>query len=280
MRDFLEKNGLWVLFAAAVASVVLAVATLVSPNASPGADLMNFLSTPFRAAGTVTRGWIADFRDHYRDVKALEEENALLRRRIAEMEEEVRRAESDMAENVRLRQLLELRAQHKDLTDLETAVVTEHSVSNWTATLTLDKGTDHGISVGNTVIDTTGALVGTVREAGHNWCSVLTLPDTETSLGAQVFRTKELGVAHGDFALMESGRLRLDYLPADHKLLEGDVVVTSGLGGYYPAGMVIGTVEEVLVDASGSSSYAILAPKADFGALTQVAVVKSFEYVA
>ena len=57
------------------------------------------------------------------------------------------------------------------------------------------------------------------------------------------------------------------------------MVVTSGLGGYYPSGLVIGSVEQVQVDDSGAASYAILAPAADLDALTEVFVIKSFEIV-
>ena len=57
---------------------------------------------------------------------------------------------------------------------------------------------------------------------------------------------------------MGQSRLRLDYLPAGCELLGGDLVETSGLGGFYPSGLVIGAVEEVLVDDSGSASYAVL----------------------
>ena len=130
------------------------------------------------------------------------------------------------------------------------------------------------------VVDATGNLVGIVSEVGYNWCTVLTVVDTSTSMGAQVFRTKDLGVAVGDFSLMGDGRLRMDYLPADCQLLGGDLVVTSGLGGYYPSGLVIGSVEEVQKDDSGASSYAVLVPEADLDSLTEVAVIKSFDIVS
>ena len=68
-------------------------------------------------------------------------------------------------------------------------------------------------------------------------------------------------------------------IAAGCQLLAGDLVQTSGLGGYYPSGLVIGTVEEVLVDDSGAASYAILAPKADLAALTEVFVIKDFDVV-
>lgn len=54
---------------------------------------------------------------------------------------------------------------------------------------------------------------------------------------------------------------------------------TSGLGDYYPSGLVIGTVEEILVDDSGAASYAILTPAADLSSLTEVFVIKSFDVV-
>ena len=103
--------------------------------------------------------------------------------------------------------------------------------------------------------------------------------DTDTSLGARVFRTKDLGVAQGDFTLMRENRLRLDYLAADCKLLAGDLVETSGLNGYFPSGLVIGSVEEIQVDDSGAASYAILVPEVNLDALTEVFVIKSFEIV-
>ena len=159
-------------------------------------------------------------------------------------------------------------------------MVTEHAVSNWAATMTLNKGTLQGIEKGNCVIDAAGALVGVISEAGLNWSTVLTLVDTDSSVGAQVFRTGELGVARGDFSLMEKGRLRLDYLPANSQLIAGDLVVTSGLGGYHPSGLVIGSVEEVQRDDSGSASYAIIAPRAQPSTLTQVIVVKAFDYTS
>ena len=72
-------------------------------------------------------------------------------------------------------------------------------------------------------------------------------------------------------------RLRLDYLPADCQLLGGDLVVTSGLGGYYPSGLSVGTVEEVQLSDSGAASYAVLEPAADFDSLVEVFVIKSFD---
>ena len=266
MKNFLKNNGLWVLFAAAVIAVALTLLSVFSYTSSPLANAANVLASPFRAAYTAVADWFNDFQKHYQDTTALEEENAALRRKIAEMEAEIRQAREDSAENSRLKELLGLQDRRPDLTgDLQQAMVTEHAVTNWTSSLTINKGTSSGLEVGDCV------------EVGTNWATILTLVDTDTSLGAQVFRTGDLGLAQGDFTLMQENRLRLNLLPADASLLGGDLVITSGLGGFYPQGLVIGSVEKVQMDPSGSDSYAILTPAVDFDQLTEVFVIRSFD---
>ena len=254
MKNFLKQHGLWVLFAAAVLSVALAVMSVLSANSSPLENLTGIVVSPFRAGYTAIANWFNDLQNYYKDTTDLQTEIAALRRQIAKNEETIREAEAAVEENKRLHELLNLTQKRRDLSDLEAAMVTEHAVSNWASSLTLNKGTSLGIEVGDCVIDEFGNLVGVIDQAGTNWSTVLTLVDTDTSLGAQVFRTKDLGVAQGDFALMRENRLRLDYLPADCRLLAGDIVVTSGLLGNYPSGLVIGSVEEVQVDDSGAAS--------------------------
>lgn len=280
MKNFLKHHGLWVLFAAAVIAVALAVMSVFSNTSSPLVNLAGMVASPFRAAYTSIATWFNDKQNYYQDTTALKEENAALRKQIAEMEEAIRQAETDSEENALLRDLLNLREQRRDLSDLEAATITEHTVTNWTSSLTLDKGTVHGVEQNDCVINETGVLVGIVSQVGTNWCTVLTTVDTDTSLGARVFRTKDLGLAQGDFSLMEEDRLRLDYLPADCQLLGGDLIETSGLGGYYPSGLVIGSVEEVQVDDSGAASYAIVSPGVDFDSLTEVFIIKSFDIVS
>ena len=278
MRQFLQKHGLWVLFAAAVIAVGLALMSVFSNTSSPLANVANVIASPFRSAYTSVANWFNDKQNYYQDNTDLKEENAALKKQLAEMEAAIRQAEKDSAENERLKQLLGLKAQRPDLTsDLQAAMITEHTVTNWTSSLTIDKGTRHGLEVNDCVISETGALVGLISEVGTNWATVLTLVDTDTSLGAQVFRTNDLGLAQGNFSLMGEKRLRLEYLPADCSLLGGDLVVTSGLGGFYPAGLVIGSVAEVQQDDSGATSYAILTPAVDFDALSEVFVIRSFD---
>ena len=101
-----------------------------------------------------------------------------------------------------------------------------------------------------------GNLVGVVTEVGLNWCRLTTILDTGSQLGAMVFRTEETAIAAGDLSLMTEGKLKLSYLPDSSTLIKGDLVVTSGLGGYYPSGLPIGSVEEVRTDDGGLAAAA------------------------
>ena len=280
MKDFLKNNGLWILFAGAVIAVALAVLSYFSTNASPLVNLMNTVASPFRAVSTSVANWISDKRNYYEDTTALKEENEALKRQIAEMEAAVRQGETDSQENAFLRELLDLRKQRRDLSDFETATVMERSVTNWTSSLTLNKGSVHGVEVGDCVIDGRGNLVGRISEAGYDWSTVLTVVDTDTSLGARVYRTQDIGIANGDFALMGEGLLRLDSLPVSCQLLEGDLIVTSGLEGYLPPDLVIGSVTSLQADDSDTAVYAVLTPAAELDSLTEVCIIKSFEIVS
>ena len=279
MKRFLEKRGLWLLLAIAVVAVTLAAMSILSSTASPLGNLVGVITSPFRSAAQSVADWYNEKQDYFADNRALRAENEELKRRIAEMQADVRDAETALEENERYREMLGLREKHRSF-ELESARVLNRSQSNWTSSLTLNCGTDYGIAVGDCVITERYELVGVVSEAGYNWCTVLTVIDTDSSLGARVFRTGDVGLAQGDFALMGQGLLELSYLPNEgSQLLPGDLVLSSGLGGYYPADLTIGSVREVRTDDSGAASYAVVQPAADLETLTQVFVVKDFEIV-
>ena len=278
MRDFLEKYGLRLLIAVTLCAVTLSVLSYVSATSSFLQNAVGVVTYPFRAAATAVTGWVEDKQRYYKDYSDLLAENEELRSRVAELESDARQAEADREENALLRELLELREQRRDLT-FESAAVIDRESTNWTSALTLNRGTAHGVEKNDCVISSEGYLVGVVSAVGYNWCTVLTVIDTDTEIGARVFRTQEVAVAEGDLALMGEGKLRLSYLSADAQLLTGDVVTTSGLGGFYPSGLVIGTVETVQTGDDGLAQYAVLAPSARLDELKEVFVIKEFDVV-
>lgn len=278
MREFLEKYGLRLLIITTVCAVLISVLSFVSATSGFLQNAVGVLTYPFRSAVTAVATWAEDKQRYYKDYSDLIAENEALRERVAELERDARQAEADREENALLRELLELREQRRDLT-FESAAVIDRESTNWTSALTLNRGTAHGVEKNDCVVSAEGDLVGVVSAVGYNWCTVLTVIDTDTELGARVFRTQEVAVAEGDLALMGEGKLKLSYLSADAQLLSGDVVTTSGLGGFYPAGLVIGTVESVRTGDDGLAQYAVLAPAARLGELSEVFIIKDFDIV-
>ena len=201
-----------------------------------------------------------------------------LRRQIAELEKQLRSAESAAEENRDLRELLGLRQQRSDLT-FQAARVTQRDVSNWASTLVLNRGSQHGVDVGNCAVDSAGNLAGVITEVGLNWSRLATVLDTESQFGATVFRTGETAVAGGELELMAEGKLRLQYLADSASLIKGDVVVTSGLGGYYPSGLVIGTVEAVQTDDGGLARYAVLEPGCSVDEMKELFIITDFDVI-
>lgn len=233
MREFLEKYGLRLLIITTVCAVLISVLSFVSATSGFLQNAVGVLTYPFRSAVTAVATWAEDKQRYYKDYSDLIAENEALRERVAELERDARQAEADREENALLRELLELREQRRDLT-FESAAVIDRESTNWTSALTLNRGTAHGVEKNDCVVSAEGDLVGVVSAVGYNWCTVLTVIDTDTELGARVFRTQEVAVAEGDLALMGEGKLKLSYLSADAQLLSGDVVTTSGLGRVLP----------------------------------------------
>ena len=278
MKRFLSKNGIWLLAGVAVVVVVLCIISAVSSGTPCLRNAAGVIASPFRAAGSAVAGWFGGIGDHFDKVADLQQENDDLRAQVADLERQLRQAQKESEENQRLRDLLELQSQRRDLKTVS-ARVTERSVSNWASTLTLTRGTSAGVAIGDCAIDEYGNLVGVVTDAGLNWCAVTTILDTTSSIGATVFRTEQVAVAQGQLGLMSEGQLALTYVDEPDKLIAGDLVVTSGLGGYYPSGLPIGTVTELRTDTGGLTQYAVLSPKADIGALTQVFLITEFDVV-
>lgn len=263
---------------AAAVAVLLSVMTYFSTTSAALPNLAGIVVTPFRSASAAISEAFGKWTGYFTEVDALREENRQLKLQIAEMEEDVRQATFDREENAHLRNVAELREQRRDL-HLESARVLVQDSSNWYSLLTINKGTAQDITVGDAVVTEEGYLLGVVAETGLNWSNIRTILDSESSIGALVFRNGGSALAQGDFSLMSEGCLSLSYLGTEPDVVAGDLIVTSGLGGYYPSQLVIGYVEEIRASDNGLAQYAVLRPEMELDGLTQVYVVTSFDIV-
>lgn len=135
----------------------------------------------------------------------------------------------------------------------------------------LDRGSDNGVQRGMTVVTDQG-LVGRVVEVTSAACRVLLVTDPNAPVNARLQRSRDTGVVVGGVA----GGLAMQYLAQKADVLPGDMVITSGLGGTYPAGIVIGAVTVVKRQDYEVQQSAELVSLVDFRSLEIVLIITDF----
>ena len=279
MKEFLKKNGI------RIGVIVIAVALLIGLGAAARNGRTGFarnttgvLSSPLQKVLSSTVNWFRTIYGYLYDYDSLLAENESLRAQLAEAQQSARDGIEATEENVRLRELNNLRQKHTDYV-MESAKVVLWSSSNWSSSFTISKGSNFGIELGDPVVTEYGALVGQVTELGTNWATVSTLIDVDMSVGAFVGATGSSGMVVGEYALMKNKTAKLTYLADGAQIFVGDEVLTSGSGGAFPAGLVIGTIRSVQSEAGGQIEYGIVVPQCELDSLVQVFVIKDFTVV-
>ncbi len=257
-----------------VLCVLSALYSGVTGNPSPVTRVVGFVTTPIQRLATGISGFFGRGLSYFTDFDALQAENEELKRQIADMQQTVRDAELALEENARLRQQAGQPERVRDLTTISAEVIARNP-GDWATTLTLDKGSSHGVVEGD-IVTTVDGMVGYVSEVQSNYCEITTVVDVEMQCGALITRTRETAIAEGDYDLMADGNLRLSYLTDDASVVIGDTVETSGRGGLFPKGIMIGTVESVLPEDNGISYYAVIKPFVDVDTVSSVSIVTDF----
>ena len=234
---------------------VLAWALLLGQPTAFGARLRKLcviIATPFER--------IADLIP----AKHTSADNNDLRRQIAELQHH-------RAENQQLRALLNI----KQAAPWRTvgARVIGRDASNWWKSIQIDRGSDDGIRADQPVLSATG-LIGKTISVTAGESRVLLLLDATCKVGALLETTREPGIASGaSAALAREPRLQMSFVDRKSNVKIGDAVYTSGLGGIFPRGILIGTVTEADLDPQGMYQNVELKPAADFRRLEEVMVI-------
>ncbi len=274
MRKVLKSAGLAVLGALVIVLILTLLGRLTGRENIFTRSFQTVAAPAERLFASGAERW-EELRAALRDYEALKAENETLKAQIADMDAEVRRSQGANAENDRLRQLLELKRSHTDYVLLDASIISWGS-SNWSSTFDLDKGSFSGVEVGDCVITENGFVVGVVTETGLYSCSVRTLIDPRAAMGATVHSTGLTAVAEGDFTLMTAGQLKLTYVFENSVLELGDTVLTSGAGGVYPAGLVIGKISGIGSEDDGYGQFGIVTPSAELSGLSQVFLILDY----
>ncbi len=278
MKEYLKKYGvrLAILVMAAAFLVLLGAATRSGIGVVQ--NVTGIVAAPMQKVLSSTVNWFNSMYGYLYRYDAMQEENQALRAQLADAQQSAREGIEASEENVRLRQALNLRQKHTDYV-LESAKVVLWSSSNWSSSFTISKGRSSGIELGDAVITEYGALVGQVTELGENWATVSTVIDVNMSVGAYVGVAGTSGMVEGEFSMMREGTAKLGSLADGAVIREGDEVLTSGSGGDFPAGLVIGTVASVQTDDKDRIEYGTVVLQCELETLVQVFIIKDFAVV-
>ena len=238
-KTYLKKKGARVgVIVVAVVLVLALIAGALGGRAGFLTNLDGIVRAPLQKAATVTAQWLESIYGYIYKYDQLKAENEQLRTQLAEAQAQAREGQEALAENERYRDLLGFTQRHTDF-ELEPANVVSYGASNWSSTLTLSKGSDSGIAVGDCVMNESGALVGQVIETGSTWATVRPVIDVDMSVGGYISGSGATAMVLGDFALMQHGCVRFGYLAAGMSIFTGDPVLPSGTGGAFPPGPLV-----------------------------------------
>ena len=279
MKDYVKKYGIRLLALVLAAALLTGVAAAKGEgHASAVEDTAGAVRSPFQKVAQALVSRVEGFYGWLFNYEMLLQENENLRAYIAELEQQVRDNQQASEENVKLRELLNLSQKHTDFV-FESAKVVSWNASNWASTFTISKGSEAGLEVGDAVVTEYGVLVGTIAELGTNWAIVDTVVDIGTSIGVLVGAEETSAMLLGDYTLMSSQYMKISFVAESGQVITGDIVVTSGAGGAYPQGLILGTVSSVHTEAAGQFEYAVVEPFTDLNSLTQIFVIKDYQVI-
>lgn len=178
-----------------------------------------------------------------------------------------------LAENMRLRSLAGFKQGYTQHSLLGAKVIAR-DYGIWTNTMVIDRGTDSGLARYMPVIVPEG-LVGFVSEVYMNSARVQLITDPRTSVGAIVQRPASRVASMVKGSGNRPSNLVFANLPREADVIKGDVLITSGYGGVYPHGLLIGRVSQVDDETATTAREALVEPAADLSRLEEVFVITS-----
>ena len=261
------------LAAAVLLTAALAVLGNTTGQSVPRLVVQGVLA-PFRYAGNILTNQAENIYTYLFEYEALKAENEELRQKVNQMEELAREADAIARENERLRDILDMSRTHEEYV-LVDAYIIAWSSTDWTNTITVNRGTNAGIAPGMVAITSDNEVVGVVTEAGDNYAVVKTVLDSSLEISATIASSGYNGMVSGGYIEGRKDMLRMKYLPSSAVIRNNDQVVTSG-SAVYPRNLILGTVVDAGYDDTGVAKYAVLTPSAEIGKLEQVFVLTSF----
>ena len=227
---------------------------------APVQSIVSNVGFNFRKVGLST----GELMTAYRDNQALRAENDEIRQNNLNVTEVA-------AENVRLRSMLDYKKGANQF-DLITATVVGRNLGTWNNTIIINRGSADGITKDMAVVTPQG-LVGSVVNVYAKVAKVQLILDPRSAVGTLVQRPESRVAAIVEGSGASPLTPRMVNIARDADIIKSDKLITSGFGGIYPKGLLIGEVVDIVNEDGGLLKYAYLRPAVDFGRLEEVSVI-------
>jgi len=237
--------------------------TVLNPLEKVAVNITDFLGNKF--------GNFFNVSEIAKENEKLKEENSKLKNQITDYNEL-------KAENKELKKMLDFKEKEINF-ELQGAKIIAKDSESLYQIITIDKGTNDNIKEFMPVISSDG-IVGKIVETGKNWSKVMLISDERSSVSAIIQSTRDSGIVKG--MIDENGmyeHLKMIYIDEKSDVKVGDTVISSGLGGIFPKGVMIGKITEVGKDKITNFKYALIEPSTNLQKLEMVFVITNDDFL-
>lgn len=267
---FRSTYGTWrvavVLFFLLLSVLFLIPAQLQAVLQQVGGPFGRVLALPLEAFASLDRG-LVEIWEGYVALQNVRDENEQLRKEIETLQGLNNQLRETAAATQRLAALLSFK--ERATSETIPAQVIGRDATNWYHSLLLNKGARDGVAIEMGVMTPAG-VVGRVVKTTPASSVVLLVTDPNNAIAGLIQRTRDEGIVEGTM----NGRARLKYVPLLSGVRAGDRVVTSGLTGGFPRGIVVGTITRIDKEEGDLFQSAEIAPEVDFTKLEEVLIIK------
>ena len=265
-----SKSGIVGVIITIIVLIVLVVfSNTNSENISIIENIANNIVMPIENGLTYLKNKLNNNDKFFENIEQLKSENETLKQKTSQLEQQLREFEIMKTENQQLKEQLNLAEKYGEFTTFPGTIISR-DISNYSKTLVINIGSEQGIKEKMTVIADEG-LVGYVVSTTNKTAKIQTIVDSASATSCLASSTRDTMICKG--TIEKKPVLSASNIATDARIIQGDSVETSGLGGIYVKGIHVGKVKKVNSGSNKTDSYATIETAVDFEKLETVLVI-------
>ena len=276
MKDFFDTWKFKILVGIAVfLAAIMAYAGANGRLTAAPQEILSVAVAPFQRAAAAVSNGVSSLWEKYTNIDAILEENEKLTTENAELRGQMVDYDKLKAENEAYKALTNIQEQHPEMSYVSSFVIGRDPLDSFYG-FTLDKGSLDGVEANDAITSDEGYLLGVVTEVDLTSCKVMTILHPSFNAAGVVSSTRDNGIITGSADYAAEGLCILSNLSRSTLTKANDQVITTGLGGVFPPDVLVGVVQELVPEASGKSTIAVIKPGADPRTVKHVFIITNY----